>query len=306
MRVLHCSHVVQQDALVAIQGAVNIAAVVVIDASTTLSDAVQIDRGSKQCHKQAGTSSSLLAQRAAYRCNGTSTARQQWDRVPCALLAVGKRASLDLWGWSAAPVCTVACSAGRAAGAEPHVGGRCERRGAFFDAFSSQRKHRVRKMGFLKKRGSKRWFLLLDNWLYWFPKVQEPSPECGGSPFADARPPSTGATCWGRHATVGLPREGQWLRVSVAVRGRACSSLITYPSTRSCNVLKGDKPREFVIVNPSDKNYVLTANTDEDQQEWIEAISRLTEVEAKALNYTAGQVIEKRGLLTIKVFVVRL
>lgn len=66
-------------------------------------------------------------------------------------------------------------------------------------------------------------------------------------------------------------------------------------------MLKGDKPREFVIVNPSDKNYVLTANTDEEQREWIEAISRLTEVEAKALNYTAGQVIEKRGLLMIKV-----
>lgn len=27
-------------------------------------------------------------------------------------------------------------------------------------------------MGFLKKKGSKRWFLLLDNWLYWFPKVR--------------------------------------------------------------------------------------------------------------------------------------
>lgn len=67
-----------------------------------------------------------------------------------------------------------------------------------------------------------------------------------------------------------------------------------------CNILKGSKPLDFVIVNPSGKNYVLTALNETDQQEWIEAISKLTEVEARALNYTAGQVIEKRGLLNIK------
>jgi hypothetical protein len=35
-------------------------------------------------------------------------------------------------------------------------------------------------------------------------------------------------------------------------------------------VLKGEKSKDFVIVNPSGKNYVLTANTDAEQQEWIE------------------------------------
>lgn len=91
-------------------------------------------------------------------------------------------------------------------------------------------------MGWLKKKGQKRWFLLLDDWLYWFPKEV----------------PVTATT-------------NQWLFLDHA---NGSVYLVR------CNVLPGDKPKEFVIVNPSGKNYLLQAASEEERDQWITGTRR--------------------------------
>ena len=63
-----------------------------------------------------------------------------------------------------------------------------------------------------------------------------------------------------------------------------------------CNVTAVDGTKDFVIVNPSGKNYLINANSEEQRDEWVEALQKVAEVQAEHLGLLA-QANEKRGTL---------
>jgi hypothetical protein len=116
----------------------------------------------------------------------------------------------------------------------------------------------VRKAGYLKKKGKKRWFLLVNGWLFWFVKD------------VDIR---SNNTDWGfiekAKGSLFIPR---------------------------CNVAQGEKLLDFVVVNPADKNYVMSCKDEEERDEWVLELSRVT----ATAQTSSGEATEKKGWLSIK------
>jgi hypothetical protein len=103
----------------------------------------------------------------------------------------------------------------------------------------------------------KRWFLMVDDWLYWFDKEVA----------AD-------------ESTI----EWQFLE------GAKGSLFLS-----RCNVAKGEKPKELVIINPSSDNFVVLAASEEERDQWLHAMQKVIDVEVQ--NFSHLPTTEKRGTL---------
>ncbi len=103
----------------------------------------------------------------------------------------------------------------------------------------------------------KRWFLMIDDWLYWFDKEVAADEHTIEWQFLE-----------GAKGSLFLSR---------------------------CNVAKGEKPKDFVIVNPSSDNFVISAASEEERDQWLRAMQKVMDVEVQ--NFSHVPTIEKRGTL---------
>ena len=65
-----------------------------------------------------------------------------------------------------------------------------------------------------------------------------------------------------------------------------------------CNVTKGEEASEVLIVNPSGKNYVISGVDVNERDDWLWALEKVIDLNNEDLSHLAGQVIEKRGILS--------